>query len=225
MQWKVVTIILILKPGKPPHEPTSYRSISLLPILSKVFEKILLERFLHIVQNKQLLPDHQFGSRQEHSTIHQIHRIVHAINAALESKQYCSAAFLDISQAFDSVWHIGLLYKLRHSIPLSYFLILKSYLLNRHFKVKIENAFTDLLPVNAGVPQGSVLGPLLYLLYTSDLPTSPDTTTTTFADDTAVLATNPDPTIASHKLQTGLLAIRHWFTKWRLKPMVLNSKF
>jgi hypothetical protein len=82
---------------------------------------------------------------------------VHVINAAIESKQYCSAAFLDISQAFDRVWNIVLLHKLRRSLPLNYFLILKSYLLNRHFQVKIENAFTDLLPVNAGVPQGSVI--------------------------------------------------------------------
>jgi hypothetical protein len=101
--------------------------------------------------------------------------------------------------------------------PLNYFLILKSYLLNRHFQVKIKNAFTDILPVNAGVSQGSFLGPLLYLLYTSDLPASPDTITTTFADDTVVLAKDPDPTIASHKLQTNLLAIQHWLTKWRLK--------
>jgi hypothetical protein len=124
MQWRVAKLIIILKPGKPPYELTSYWPISLLPILSKVFEKILLERLLHIVQNKQLLQDHQFGFRQRHSTIHQTHRIVHAINAALESKQYYFAAFLDISQAFDRVWHIGLLHKLRPSLPLNYFLIL-----------------------------------------------------------------------------------------------------
>jgi hypothetical protein len=107
---------------------------------------------------------------------------------------------------------------LRHSFPLNWFLILKSYLLNRHFQVKIENAFTDLLPVNAGgVPQGSILGPLLYLLYTSYLPTSPVTITSIFADDTAVLDMDPDPTISSHKLQTSRLAIQHWLTKWRLK--------
>jgi hypothetical protein len=108
-------------------------------------------------------------------------------------------------------------YKLGHSLPLNYFLIFKFYLLNRHFQLNIENAFTDLLPVNDGVSQGSVLCLLLYLLYTSDLPTSPDTITATSADDTAVLATDNDPTIASHKLKTSFLPIQHWLTKWRLK--------
>jgi hypothetical protein len=85
-QCKVAKIILHLKPGKPPNEPMSYRPISLLPILSKVYEKLLLCRLLPIVENRRLLPDHQFGFHQRHSTIHQTHRIVHKINEALETK-------------------------------------------------------------------------------------------------------------------------------------------
>jgi retron-type reverse transcriptase len=148
-----------------------------------------------------------------HYTIEKTHRIVQRINEAVENKQYCSAAFLDISQAFDKVWHTGLMYQLRRSLPLNYFLIIKSYLHSRHFLVKSETEYTELSSVNAGVSQGSVLGPLLYLLYTVDLPTSPQSTTSTFADDTVVVTMDSDPAIASKKLQTDLLAIQNWFKK------------
>jgi hypothetical protein len=139
--------------------------------------------------------------------------MIQRINEALESKQCCSAAFLDISQAFDKVWHTGLLYKLRRSPPLNYFLILKSYLHIRHFLLKFETESNELPSVNASVHQGSVLGPLLYLLYTADLPTSPASTTASFADNTAVVAVDSDPAIAPQKLQTDLLAIQNWFKK------------
>jgi hypothetical protein len=106
-QWKVAKIILHLKPDKHPNEPISYRPISILPILSKVYQKLPLRRLLPIVENHRLLQDHQLCFRQRHSTIHQTHHIVHKINEALETKQYCSAAFLDISQALTESGTLG----------------------------------------------------------------------------------------------------------------------
>jgi hypothetical protein len=163
----------------------------------------------------------QCGFRQRHSTIEQTHRIVQRINEALENKQYCSAAFLDISQAFNKVWHSGLLYKLRLSLPLNYFLILKSYLHSRHLLVKVDRVHRIVNSQCRCTPrQGNVLRPLVYLVYTADLPTS---TTATFADDTAIVATDSDPAIASHKLQTNQLAIQNWFKKWRMKANGFKS--
>jgi hypothetical protein len=106
----------------------------------------------------------------------------HIPHTELETKQYCTTAFLDICKTFDKVWHTRLLHKLGHFLPLNYYHILKSYLHNRHFQVKVEDSYTDPLSVNTGMTQGSVLGPLLYLLYTADLPTSPDSTTASISN-------------------------------------------
>ena len=111
-QWKTAQIIMIIKPGKKPEEVASFRPISLLPIASKVLETIFLTRVSPIIIEKKLIPDHQFGFRIGHGTIEQVHRLVEEINLAFERKKYCTTAFLDISQAFDRVWHEGLLYKI-----------------------------------------------------------------------------------------------------------------
>jgi hypothetical protein len=123
-QWKVAQLILLPKPGKPPRHLSSYRPFSLLPLASKVFEKLLLERLLQLVEHANLIPNHQFGFRPRHSTIDQTHRLLRVLNDALDKSQYCSAAFLDIYQEFDKVWHTGLLYKFRRSLPLNYFVSL-----------------------------------------------------------------------------------------------------
>jgi hypothetical protein len=102
-----------------------------------------------------LIPNHQFGFRQHHSTIEQIHHVTQVITQTIEEKKYCASAF-------DKVWHDGLLFKLRTNLPLNYFLIFQSYLQNRHFLVRCQDEQTTLYPIKAGVPQGSVLGPTLY---------------------------------------------------------------
>jgi hypothetical protein len=104
-QWKVTQVVTIPKPEKPAEDVKSYRPISLLPILSKVFEKIFITRIQPILQSTQIIPDHQFVFRRKHATIEQVHRITNIIHKAVENNQYCTAAFLDINQAFDKVLH------------------------------------------------------------------------------------------------------------------------
>jgi len=130
-QWKVSQIITILKPGKPAEEVTSYRPISLFPILSKLFEKIFLTRIKPVLQEIRFIPDHQFGFRQKHTTIEQVHLIRNVKKEALESNTYCTAALLDNSQTFDKVLHEGLLYKIEILFPDSIYKILTPYLENR----------------------------------------------------------------------------------------------
>jgi hypothetical protein len=111
------------------------------------------------------------------------------------------------------VWHEGLLYKLETLFPDRVYKILKSYLANRHFLIKYRGAYIPLRPVLSGVPQGSVLGPLFYLLFTADLHTTAESITATFADDTAVLTVNKDPAEATHQLQVHLNNIHSWLLK------------
>jgi hypothetical protein len=99
--------------------------------------------------------------------------------------------------------------------------ILQSYLTNRHFRTKHREAYSSLRPVLAGVPQGSVLGPLLYLIYTADLPTQANSTTATFADDTAIAV--HDPAEATRRLQLHLNEIQSWLHKWRMKANETKS--
>lgn len=198
---------MIQKSDKPAEDVRSYRPISLLPIPSKVMEQLFLQRLMPIIEQRHLLPDHQYGFRRKHNTIEQVHRLVDKINASLERKQYCSAVFLDVSQAFDKVWHDGLLHKIKLNLPAGYHSFLKSYLNMRYIYVKYDDATTALHEILAGVPQGSVLGLVLYLLCTADLPIHHGTLVGTFADDTIILAVHNDPFLASNILQTSLYKI------------------
>ena len=218
IQWRVAEIKMISKPGKNPELTASYRPISLLSTPSKLLERLFLKKLMPIIEERRLIPTHQFGFRNQHGTIEQVHRLVEIIHSSFDQKKYCTAAFLDISQAFDRVWHQGLLYKLKKMLPINFYLFLRSYLSPRHFFVRHGNEISNLHEMSAGVPQGSVLGPLLYILFTADLPLTNGTIVGTFADDTAVLSVNKDPAMASESLQDALNNISDWMKKWKVKP-------
>jgi hypothetical protein len=105
-------VLPILKPGKDPTQPSSYRPISLLDTVGKLFVKILLTRFLREVNERGLLRDEQFGFRRKHSTTLQLARLVERVNRNFDERRLTGAVFLDVAKAFDTVWVKGLLYKL-----------------------------------------------------------------------------------------------------------------
>jgi hypothetical protein len=129
----------------------------------------------------------------------------------------CSAVFLDTAQAFDRVWHRGLLHKLRSTLPDHFYLLLKSYLTKRHFRVRHEDSYSELKMIKDGVPQGSVLGPVLYLLYINDVSTTLNRTIATFADDTAVMAIGETVESSTRKLQSAANKFVIRTRKWRIK--------
>jgi len=132
--------------------------------------------------------------------------------------------FLDISQAFDKVWHQGLLLKIQQTLPPNYFNILQSYLQPRQSVVTYNNSTSQPVHMLSGAPQVSVLGPFLYTLYTADIPQSPYTVLSTYADDTAILSNHSNPITASTNLQTHLQSIEKWTRKWKIKINKEKSK-
>lgn len=129
--WKIAKVVQVLEPGKPPHEALSYRPISLLPVMSKLFEKLLLKRTKPLIEERELIPNHLFEFGNKHSTIDQVHRITNIIEKSLEEKNICSAIFLDMAQAFDKVWHEGY-QKLEAFLSKQYSDILQSYISERY---------------------------------------------------------------------------------------------
>ncbi|CAH1372910.1 unnamed protein product, partial [Tenebrio molitor] len=225
--WKHATTVMIPKPGKDPTNPLSYRPISLLNIAGKVFEKILSTRLKNFLEINNLLPPEQFGFRSERSTINPILEFHTDTTRHANLKEHTLAVFLDIERAFDRVWHDGLVQKLI-KIPINpnFIQLIDSFLSNRTCSVKIQNIKSRPIALQAGVPQGSILSPLLYIVYCRDFPVTdaPRTKTRLFADDTAVWTSQRNPAIAARILQGHLNNITTWTNTWRIKPNPLKSQ-
>lgn len=217
-KWKTAKIIMVPKPNKPRTDPTSYRPISLLPTISKIIEKTIQTRLQDETEDLNILPDHQFGFRQFHAPVEQVIRVVENITENMNQQHKTGAVFLDLAKAFDKVWHTGLIYKmLKFGYTHKMVKLIQSYLRNRQFYIALHDADSTLRNIQAGVPQGSLLGPFLFNIYVSDMPNLPETQIGQFADDTVIYTSAIKPGTITNNLQRSINIIYEWFCQWKFQ--------
>ena len=218
--WKIAKVVMLPKPGKDQSIPNNLRPISLLPSLSKIFERLILEKLKKEISEKHIIPDHQFGFRNSHSTSLQLARLTDLIVSGFNRKRNTVAVFLDIEKAFDTIWINGLIYKLNQiNITQSLLKLISSYLINRKFYVTVDGFLSDYKHIHAGVPQGAVLSPLLYNVYVADIPSCKLIQMAQFADDTCIFYQSKHRNIPKtiSFLQQAIDQLSDWFARWNIK--------
>ena len=197
----------------------NYRPISLLPVLSKVFEKIIFKHIYNHLISNNLISKHQSGFRPGDSCTNQLLSLINDIHCAFNDKNCLEvrSVYLDMSKAFDKVWHDGLVYKLKQNgIKGKLLSLLINYLNQRKQRVVINGQVSNWAPIRSGVPQGSVLGPLLFLIYINDLEKNLKCQVKFFADDTSLFSLVSDPVLTASRLNSDLDLISKWAYQWKM---------
>ena len=213
---KVAKVIPIYKKNDPNHL-TNYRPISLLSSFSKILERTVHNRVSNFLHNKNLLNKSQYGFRKNHSTEQAILEIQNNIIENFKNNKITAGIFLDLSKAFDCINHTLLLNKLEnHGIRGNCLNWFRSYLSNRLQYVTLNKINSKPIPVNTGIPQGTILGPLLFIIYMNDLKTN-NGTLISFADDTNLLYSDNNLNTLETKINQDLIQISHWLHNNKLK--------
>ena len=194
---------------------SNHRPICLLNSESKVFERLVFKHLFNHLQNNNMLSSLQSGFIPGDSTVNQLTYLYHTFFEALNAGKEVRAVFCDISKAFDRVWHKGLIHKLKAAgvagEALSWF---RNYLSDRRQRVVLPGASSDWAYIRAGVPQGPILGPLLFLVYINDIVEDIGSHIRLFADDTSLFIIVDDPITSAARLNTDLDKISRWAITW-----------
>ena len=185
-----------------------------------MFEKIIFTHLYNHLTTYHLITKNQSGFRPGDSITNQLIDLVNEIHQAFDSttSHEVRAIFLDISKAFDKVWHDGLIFKMRqHGVSDQLLQLLQDYLNNRKQRVVLNGFPTDYSTIESGVPHGSILGPLLFLIYINDLEKNIKSNVTFFADDTMLFSIVMDPLISANELNFDLNIINQWAYQWKME--------
>ena len=219
--WKVSSVAPVFKNVGERSGAKNYCPVSLLSVVSEVFEKLRINRIVDHLENCGLFSDSQYGFRSSRSTADLLTVVSDRIARAFNRSGATRAVALDISNAFDRVWHAGVLHKLKsYGISGQIFSLISSFLSNRRLRVVLDGKSSQEYPVNAGVPQGSILGPTLFLLYINDLPDDVICDIAIYVDDTTLYCRCDQASdlwqqleLAS-ELESDLRATMDWGKKW-----------
>ena len=216
--WKKANVIPVHKKNDK-SIMSNYRPISLLPICGKLFERLIYNTLFNFFSQRNLICCNQSGFRPGDSCVNQLISIVHMIHKSFDANPSLEVrgVFLDISKAFDKVWHDGLLYKLKsNGLRGNLFNLIEIFLTNRYQRVVLNGQNSKWKLVKAGVPQGSILRPLFFLIYINDLQVGLKSEVKMFADDTSLFSIVNDSQSSSVTLNKDLTLISKWAYQWKM---------
>ncbi len=214
--WKLANVQPVHKKNNRQIK-SNYRPISLLPLCGKILEKIIFDQVYSYLDLNRLISTKQSGFRPGDSCIYQLISITSDIYRNFERHDETRALFLDISKAFDKVWHDGLIHKLKcNGISGNLLAFFGDYLRGRRQRVALNGTESDWQNISAGVPQGSVLGPLLFLVYINDLTENIGSQMRLFADDSSIFTPVRDVLGAHEQLIRDLETVSNWGHQWKM---------
>ena len=212
-------VTLLRKPGKKDYTNTgSYRPITITSICGKVLERILESRLRHQAEQENWIPHYQHGFRKGRSTTTYLCNMVAEIQHNVSAKNKVAGIFIDLQKAFDSVWHDGMLIRLADlGVEGQFIKLISDFLSNRMIRIKVNGHISEPLQCKIGLPQGSLLSPLLFMLYTRDMLEGIDGTSYQYADDCSVICSKPDDNTLNDTLERNCKTFSDWIHKWRMK--------